>query len=220
MQPQRFHDGSFSLILNPTVESPKRPLASWNRVLEKLLTRYSRNPIHLYNSLRTDPVLRQENPVQTLYFFNNCFNIIVLSALRPPKWYPHWVSLPKCYTWESVRKKRPEPWSDRWILHHDNDPAHDAVKNSRVPGQEIHYKNEPSILFTQLSTLRFLALSEITIFLTGQRFADIPDIADIVTTLLRDIPEDDSQDCFRQWYHRLTKCIASLGEYFEGDSSH
>jgi hypothetical protein len=35
----------------------------------------------------------------------------------------------------------------------------------------------------------------------------------------RVIPENDFQDCFRQWHHRLTKCIASQGEYFEGDSS-
>ena len=33
------------------------------------------------------------------------------------------------------------------------------------------------------------------------------------------IPENDIQDCFRQCYCRLTKCIASQGEYFEGDTS-
>jgi hypothetical protein len=33
------------------------------------------------------------------------------------------------------------------------------------------------------------------------------------------IPENDIQDCFRQWHHRLTKCIASQEEYFDGDSS-
>jgi hypothetical protein len=38
-------------------------------------------------------------------------------------------------------------------------------------------------------------------------------------TLLRGIPESDSQDCFRQWHNRLRNCEASRGEYFEGDSS-
>jgi hypothetical protein len=38
-------------------------------------------------------------------------------------------------------------------------------------------------------------------------------------TLLRGIPEYDFQDCFRQWHRRLTKCVASQAEYFEGDSS-
>jgi hypothetical protein len=51
--------------------------------------------------------------------------------------------------------------------------------------------------------------------LKGQRYADIPGIQGNVTTLLRGIPEND----FQQWHHRLTKCIASQGEYFEGDSS-
>jgi hypothetical protein len=40
-----------------------------------------------------------------------------------------------------------------------------------------------------------------------------------VTTLLPGIPENDFADCFRQWHHRLTKCTASQGERFEGDSS-
>jgi len=30
--------------------------------------------------------------------------------------------------WESVRRKRPGLWPDNWILHHDNAPAHDALR--------------------------------------------------------------------------------------------
>jgi hypothetical protein len=45
--------------------------------------------------------------------------------------------------------------------------------------------------------------------LKGQRFADIPGIQRNVTKLLRGIPENNFQVCFRQWHHRLTKCIAS-----------
>jgi hypothetical protein len=54
--------------------------------------------------------------------------------------------------------------------------------------------------------------------LKDQRFAEIPDIQSNVM-LLRGIPENDFQDCSWQWHHRLTKCTASRGEYFEGDSS-
>ena len=53
-----------------------------------------------------------------------------------------------------------------------------------------------------------------------QRFADLSDIQRNAKKLLRGIPENDFQDCSRQWHHRLTNCIASQGEYFEGDSSH
>jgi len=30
--------------------------------------------------------------------------------------------------WESVRRKRPGFWPDKWILHHDNAPAHYALR--------------------------------------------------------------------------------------------
>jgi hypothetical protein len=53
----------------------------------------------------------------------------------------------------------------------------------------------------------------------GQRFSPFSDIQSNVKTILRGIPENDFPDCFRQWHHRLTKCLASQGEYFEGDSS-
>jgi len=29
---------------------------------------------------------------------------------------------------ESVRRKRPGLWPDKWIRHHDNAPAHDALR--------------------------------------------------------------------------------------------
>jgi hypothetical protein len=49
--------------------------------------------------------------------------------------------------------------------------------------------------------------------LKGQRFADIPDIQRNVTLLLG-IPENDFQDCFRQWHHHLTKCISFTSSKF------
>jgi hypothetical protein len=55
--------------------------------------------------------------------------------------------------------------------------------------------------------------------LKGQRFADLSDTHRNVKTLLQGILENDFQGRFRQWHHRLTKCIASQGECFEGGSS-
>jgi transposase len=55
--------------------------------------------------------------------------------------------------------------------------------------------------------------------LKGQRLADLSDIQRNVKKLLRGIPENNFQDCFRQWHHHFTKCTASQGEHFEGDSS-
>ena len=30
--------------------------------------------------------------------------------------------------WKCVRRKRPGLWFDKWILHHNNGPAHDALR--------------------------------------------------------------------------------------------
>jgi hypothetical protein len=54
--------------------------------------------------------------------------------------------------------------------------------------------------------------------LKGQRFAGIPDIQHNIM-LLRDILENDFQDCYWKWQHCLTKHIVSQAEYFEGDCS-
>jgi hypothetical protein len=48
--------------------------------------------------------------------------------------------------------------------------------------------------------------------LKEQRFAALSDIQRNVKKLLRGIAENNFQDCFRQWHHRLTKCIASQGD--------
>ena len=70
-----------------------------------------------------------------------------------------------------------------------------------------------------LAPCNFWLLPKLKNALMGQRFSDLSDIQHNVKTLLRGIPENDFQDCFLQWYHHLTKCIASQGEYFEGNSS-
>jgi hypothetical protein len=38
-------------------------------------------------------------------------------------------------------------------------------------------------------------------------------------TFLWGIPDNWFQDCFRRWHRCLTRCIASQGEYFKGNSS-
>jgi hypothetical protein len=76
--------------------------------------------------------------------------------------------------------------------------------------------NRPSYS-PDLAPCDFWLLSKLKNSLKEQRFADIPDIQHNVK-LLRGIPEKDSEYCFQQWRHRLTKCIASQREYFKGDS--
>jgi hypothetical protein len=69
-----------------------------------------------------------------------------------------------------------------------------------------------------LASCEFWLFPKLKNALKGQRFADIPDIQHNMTTLLRGIRKTIFKT-FRQWHHRLTKCIALQGE-FKGDSSH
>jgi histone-lysine N-methyltransferase SETMAR len=46
--------------------------------------------------------------------------------------------------WESVRRKRPKLWPDKWILHHDNAPPHDALRvNKFVAKNSITKMDHP-----------------------------------------------------------------------------
>jgi hypothetical protein len=105
------------------------------------------------------------------------------------------------------------------ILHHDNVPAHDALRFREFLAQKSITKKDHPLCSVDIAPCDFWLFPKLKNALTDQRFADIPDIQRNVATLLRGIPENDFQDCFLQWQCRLTKCIASQGEQFEGDSS-
>ena len=46
----------------------------------------------------------------------------------------------------------------------------------------------------------------------------IHNIQKVVTDQLRALPHEDFQRCYREWEQRLRWCVASHGNYFEGDN--
>ena len=52
----------------------------------------------------------------------------------------------------------------------------------------------------------------------GNHFDDIDDIRSNTTAALKAIPQNQFQNCFEGWTRRWHRCIASQGEYFEGDN--
>jgi hypothetical protein len=54
--------------------------------------------------------------------------------------------------------------------------------------------------------------------LKGRRFQTI-EIQENATRELRAITESAFQEAFQQWEKRSERCIASRGDYFEGDSA-
>jgi len=121
--------------------------------------------------------------------------------------------------WESFQRKRPGLWPDKWILHHDNVPVHDALRFREFLAKKSTTKMDHPPYSPDLAPCDFWLFPELKNSLKGQRFADLSDIQRNVKKLLRGITENDFQDCLQQWHHRLTKCIASQGEYFEGNTA-
>jgi hypothetical protein len=53
--------------------------------------------------------------------------------------------------------------------------------------------------------------------LKGKRFATVEKVKTASQEALNNIKLQQFHRCFTQWEKRLEKCIASNGEYFEGD---
>jgi len=119
---------------------------------------------------------------------------------------------------DAVRRKRPELWqSGEWWLHHDNAPAHKALsvkqfltKNSMT--QLLHPPYSPD-----LAPCDFFLFPRMKKVLKGKRFADVEEVKKKTTEALKGITLQEFQDCFEKWKTRLDRCIASNGQYFEGD---
>jgi len=119
-----------------------------------------------------------------------------------------------------VRRKRPGVRPDKWSLHHDNAPAHDALRFRNFMAKNPVTKMDHPPYSLDLAPCNFWVFPKLKNVLKGQRFADLSDIQHNVEKSLRGILENDFQDCIRQWQHRLTNCIASQGANFKGESSH
>ena len=112
---------------------------------------------------------------------------------------------------ESVRKKRPRLWPDKWFLHHDYAPFHNALRVRKFLAKNSITKMDHPPYSPDLAPCDFWLFPKLKNALKGQRFADFSDIQHNVKTLLRGIPENDFQGCFRQWHHRLTNAQLHKG---------
>lgn len=120
---------------------------------------------------------------------------------------------------EAVRRKRPALWeSGDWWLHHDNAPAHKAL---RV--KQFLAKNGMTLLphppySPDLAPCDFFLFPKMKKELKGRRFADIEEVQEKSLDALKGIVTHEYADAFVQWGTRLERCINANGAYFEGDS--
>jgi len=105
----------------------------------------------------------------------------------------------------------------RWILHHDNAPAHSAliVREFLARNSITVLKHPP--YSPDLAPCNFFLFPKCKLVLRGLNLGDVTTMKSEMTSLLKGLREAELQGCFQQWKQRWDKCIVSNGEYFEGN---
>jgi transposase len=70
-----------------------------------------------------------------------------------------------------------------------------------------------------LAPAEFFLFPKVKTTLNGRLFQTIEEIQENAIRELRAITENAFQEAFQQWKTRWERCIASRGDYFEGDSA-
>ena len=65
--------------------------------------------------------------------------------------------------------------------------------------------------------MRLLFVPKLKFYPKGRHFGTVENIEKAVTDQLKAIPVSDFQRCYEEWDQRLRRCVASQGNYFEGD---
>jgi len=74
---------------------------------------------------------------------------------------------------DSVWRERPGLWPDKWILHHDNAPAHDALRVHKFLAKNSITKMDHPPYSPDLAPCDFWSFPKLKNALKGQRFADL-----------------------------------------------
>jgi hypothetical protein len=117
-----------------------------------------------------------------------------------------------------VRRKSPQKWGNGLVLLHDSAPCHTSL----VIHQSLSDKKKNTVwphppYSTDLAPCDFWLFPKLKLTMKGKRFASIPEIEAATTTRRKGLTKDDLQNCFKKWQERWNKCVASQGDYFEGD---
>ncbi|KAJ4435152.1 hypothetical protein ANN_23728 [Periplaneta americana] len=104
----------------------------------------------------------------------------------------------------------------KWMLLHDNAPAHCAICVRQFLAQQMVNVLEHPPYSADLDPAEFVLFPRLKAAMKGERYADVNAIKDRVTTVLRSIPHEAFADSFQKLYERCQKCVVAGGDYFEG----
>ncbi|CAH1963441.1 unnamed protein product [Acanthoscelides obtectus] len=120
------------------------------------------------------------------------------------------ICLPKVIT--ELRKINPER---RIILQQDNASSHTAQKTRQYLTEEnVELLDHPPYS-PDLSPNDFFTFPKIKNRLRGQKFQSPEEAVDAFKNAVLDLPANEWNKCFENWFERMQMCINLRGEYFE-----
>ncbi|CAH1992572.1 unnamed protein product [Acanthoscelides obtectus] len=120
------------------------------------------------------------------------------------------ICLPKVIT--ELRKINPER---RIILHQDNASTHTSQKTRQYLTEEnVDLLDHPPFS-PHLSNNDFFTFPKIKNRLRGQRFQSSEEAVDAFKNAVFDLPANEWNKCFENWFERMQMCINLRGEYLE-----
>jgi transposase len=105
------------------------------------------------------------------------------------------------------------------MLNQDNTPAHNALSVKQFLANKNITVMEHPPYSPDLAPCDFYLFPNIKSVLKGTQFLSVEDVKVKTTEILNSLTENDMQNCFERWQHRMKLCVNSEGNYFEGDRS-
>jgi transposase len=117
---------------------------------------------------------------------------------------------------DAVRRKPGELLRARsLILHHDNAPAHSALRVSKfLAGKGMSAMDNPPYC-PDLAPADFWLFPKLKSVLKGKRFLVIENIKSFVGKIIDIIPVQGFKNCLKQWPKHWEHCKELEGDYFE-----
>ena len=116
------------------------------------------------------------------------------------------------------RRKRPAPFkSGQWHFHQDNAPVHNSILvTDYLTKMGIKTVRQPPDS-QDLAPYDFWSFPNLKEKLRGCCYETIEEMKEEVTKVTDTLTQEDFHGAFQNLLERYNKCIASGGDYFEGD---
>ena len=108
---------------------------------------------------------------------------------------------------ECMRRKLPELWRNRWILHQDNAPAHNAHSVKQfLANKNINVLQHPPKLPKPVPC-DFYLFPKIKSVLKRNHFLSVENVKAKTAQFHNSLTEHDHRNCSEHWQHRMQLCV-------------